>query len=1240
MDQRHISETELDEMWLSGAAVTENEDAARRNIIAHCQECSACNNLLNSYLGVEREIESLSQVSSRKVRDDCPQQELWLKLQADVLPEEQAMLLLRHASACDRCAEHLSTAQKYFAEDLEEMPERKSATPEWQAEVARKIALHSQPPPRLNTGQKERTALLSWTFWAPLTAAISVVAVAIVWFLLANQSPDVEKLLGQAYSENRTLEPRFARAPYGRIQIERGPNTQSRTDKPPSLLKAEESLSRHLRTEPNNPVWLDLKARADLLDGNYAAALKSLEDALQIQPDSTAILTDAATAYFEVAEIEDRPQGYGKAIDLLSRILVKQPDDPVALYNRALAHEKMFLYSPAIEDWQHYLRIDSQGEWAEEARRHLSALRKKLADYERRGAEALLGPLDFVAETDNHQRDQPRELVDNKAEQYMDQAVRKWLPIAFPQTVDSRRVTSNSEGQNVYGQASMDERNSASASQPAVLALRTLSEILLKEHDDHWLSDLMGVTQSSRFADAVRALQQAAQANSVGDFATAKSKSVEAVRLFRQAGNVAGEMRAQCELIYALERSFQEKDRCLLAAAPVARELRHHQYPWIQVQLHLEQSNCWSQIGDFGKARRYVDAALSTVEKSRYPILHLRAVGMAAALQSRQGNAGKAYSLDRNGLAQYWAGSFPPMRAYQFYSDLCTLAEEDAEWNFALVLAQEAVTTIASARQPLGEAFAHHRFAKIALMAGDRLLAMREFDEATRLFAALPQTKETWAYQADAEIELAKLQAAHGDAKGAWIRLSTAGTHISQLSHYSIALSYYRTLVDLQRLNRNSEEVVRALHSAIAVAEDGLGSLKNEDERLMWARETNQVYRDLAESVWRSHDIEGALQIWELYQGAAVRKAPEPHGFYSGRIQKPPAWRSNGILRDFPALAGQTTISYLQISDGLIVWVIDGHGIAAKWIGIPQHDLNRLVRVFRDECADRNSNLASLRQHARRLYDLLIAPIADQIHPDKTLVIELDNTVAAIPMAALIDSEGHYFGETHMIVISPGLLYQRRLRDSKGLSTEDRALVVGSPAQNYHSRGALEPLDNATDEAHYVATKFRVATLLIGDQATLDRVRHELVKAKIFHYAGHGITIHGKGGLLLASPTASADYEFSPTLLDATILPTMRLDKLQVAVFSACSTAGKGENGLEDSDNLVRFFLRAGVPHVVAGQWNVDSITTAEFMRTFYDNLLAGSSVPLSVRIASAQVRRQPGTAHPYYWAPFVAYGI
>ena len=173
-----------------------------------------------------------------------------------------------------------------------------------------------------------------------------------------------------------------------------------------------------------------------------------------------------------------------------------------------------------------------------------------------------------------------------------------------------------------------------------------------------------------------------------------------------------------------------------------------------------------------------------------------------------------------------------------------------------------------------------------------------------------------------------------------------------------------------------------------------------------------------------------------------------------------------------------------------------------------------------------------------------------------------------------------------------------------------------------------------------MGSKFETSTLLTGRRATLETVKHKLPQSELFHFAGHALILSEHVGLLLARSDSQNHNGASDTaILDSNGLASLNLSSIQLAVFSACSTA-KDENAGEGSaEGLVNLFLRAGVSQVLATRWNVDSRITARFMQIFYDNLLAGASVISSVRVAELQLRTNTETRHPYYWAAFTVFG-
>src|SRR5208283_3467524 len=149
--------------------------------------------------------------------------------------------------------------------------------------------------------------------------------------------------------------------------------------------------------------------------------------------------------------------------------------------------ERMFLYTQAVDDWQHYLRVDPQREWADDARKRLSSLQEKLKQHEQSQAEPLLKPSDIVrAGTENGVA---RAQIAERLEEYLNLAVTDWLPSAYPA---SRQAPTDAS----------DLRAS----------LSILSEIVIQKHADRWLADLLKSTSSPSFAPAVAQLSIALKA--------------------------------------------------------------------------------------------------------------------------------------------------------------------------------------------------------------------------------------------------------------------------------------------------------------------------------------------------------------------------------------------------------------------------------------------------------------------------------------------------------------------------------------------------------------------------------------------------------------------------------------------------------------------------------------------------------------------------------------------------------
>jgi CHAT domain-containing protein len=307
----------------------------------------------------------------------CPDETVWLEVAAGLTPSGvETEKLLSHSAVCPECAAALARSVRALSSDAEEgedeiLGQLKSSGREWQRQTGEMIA-----------GSGARRA---WNrprpLWLALAAAIVIGGVLVSKAVFTPQEPT--PLLAQAYTAQRTVELRIPGADYAPLRVQRGSRT-SRADRPAELSEADAAIRRHLDANPSDPLWLWTRGRADLLDWNYDDAIRTLTLALDLDASAAArvkaeILVDLATAYFQRAEVEEhRAIDYNMAADKLGQAIQYGSSLAVAFFNRALVYEKLFLYPAAAADWKRYLSLDSHGPWADEARRRLAELERKM----------------------------------------------------------------------------------------------------------------------------------------------------------------------------------------------------------------------------------------------------------------------------------------------------------------------------------------------------------------------------------------------------------------------------------------------------------------------------------------------------------------------------------------------------------------------------------------------------------------------------------------------------------------------------------------------------------------------------------------------------------------------------------------------------------------------------------------------------------------------------------------------
>ena len=482
-----------------------------------------------------------------------------------------------------------------------------------------------------------------------------------------------------------------------------------------------------------------------------------------------------------------------------------------------------------------------------------------------------------------------------------------------------------------------------------------------------------------------------------------------------------------------------------------------------------------------------------------------------------------------------------------------------------------------------------------------------------------------------------------GRFEDAIVRLTAIQEQIRPLSNQYLAQMFYSTLGELQLSRHREVEAEQALRPALDLAEQSLATLRSEPERANWSKDAAPAYLALTEAELAQGRSEEALETYEWYLGAPQRETadsnfrrlayrPGGDGAYEA-TSSPPTRERSRLAAVLPLLARETVIAYAVLPDGLAIWIYDDRGINTRWIPQSTTGLQELAERFHDLSSDPQSELSALRRDARSLYGLLIAPVEQSLAPGRTLVIEAPEWLARVPFEALLDANDHYLIERSAVVHSLGQDSQARLRSDALISADLPALVVGSTASS--PSDGLIPLPDVAREAEGVGSWFKSPQILKGGEATLTRVQNELPSAAVFHFAGHSLATSGRTGLLLQNEDGRASV---PRLLDAAEVRQLRLRNLQLAVLSACGTASES-GGSGGFDSIGDALLGAGVPHVVASRWPVDSAEAREFVQDFYHNALSGQTVSEAVRLTSRKMLSNPRTVHPYYWSAFAAYG-
>lgn len=339
-----------------------------------------------------------------------------------------------------------------------------------------------------------------------------------------------------------------------------------------------------------------------------------------------------------------------------------------------------------------------------------------------------------------------------------------------------------------------------------------------------------------------------------------------------------------------------------------------------------------------------------------------------------------------------------------------------------------------------------------------------------------------------------------------------------------------------------------------------------------------------------------------------------------------------GEISSVAARLGATLVEYFVGGEGVHVWVVSPQGqLHHVRLDVDQRGLTTLVDQVRARLAVRTPRDAALAAGLRALDGHLIAPIAAWLpaDPAATVVIVPAGRLQLLPFAALTNAAGTPLVARHTLAFAPSLgVFAYTASKRRLAAARPGALVVSDPTPP--DPGALPALAGARREGAAVARQLgrTHVTLLEGAAATETAVKAAADSASTVHFATHGLVSMDRP---LASSLVFAKSADDDGYLRVDEVFDLDLDATLV-VLSGCST-GVGPVSSEGIAGLVRGFIYAGTPTVVASLWDVGDRSTAVLMAAFYRALAGGASKGAALRSAQLAARRQ--FPHPAQWAAF-----
>jgi CHAT domain-containing protein len=361
-----------------------------------------------------------------------------------------------------------------------------------------------------------------------------------------------------------------------------------------------------------------------------------------------------------------------------------------------------------------------------------------------------------------------------------------------------------------------------------------------------------------------------------------------------------------------------------------------------------------------------------------------------------------------------------------------------------------------------------------------------------------------------------------------------------------------------------------------------------------------------------------ATSIWRSLQGR--------HAEQLSLIREAPLTPAD-IQQDL--LPGTILVEYFIARDQVIAFVITQQDVHSFQMG-PVSDVLALMESLAFQFSKFQFGSAYYQRHRdvllqntqdilQKLGEKVITPLWKELSSANAVILIPHGPLHSLPFQSL-RINGKYLIETHAVSCAPSAAVLKFCWKKPDHATVNgRPLLVGVPDERIsHVKAEIESL----------SAIMAGADVLLGEEATFERIKQAASSSNVLHLAAHGL--FRPEAPLLSSIRLADRWLAVQDIYDLEL-------KARLVTLSACETGLGHDAGGDDFVGMVRGFLYAGAASLVVSLWTVDDESMTHLMTKFYSHWLAGHSKVEALRHAQLELLKE--YEHPYYWSPLILTG-